>query len=121
MVDASLVYFAKTHGNLHAAYSAAKAFSGPVATVIAAAVAARVTAKFAFLQNETARQQAAIARDQLNFNLFEKRYKVYDQVYDLLCLLINCLVAEHCWDPVGLAFADYAYRFQRLRVAPQQE
>ena len=35
--------------------------------------------------------------------------------------LESCLVAEHCWDPVGLAIADYAYRFQRLRVAPQQE
>jgi NAD(P)-dependent dehydrogenase (short-subunit alcohol dehydrogenase family) len=25
-----------------------------------------------------------------------------------------CLVAEHCWDPVGLAIADHAYRFERL-------
>src|SRR4029079_9224253 len=26
----------------------------------------------------------------------------------------RCLVAEHCWDPVGLAIVDYAYRFERL-------
>ncbi|TDH58376.1 SDR family NAD(P)-dependent oxidoreductase [Dankookia rubra] len=23
----------------------------------------------------------------------------------------NCLVAEHCWDPLGLAIVDHAYRF----------
>ena len=26
----------------------------------------------------------------------------------------NCLVVEHCWDSVGLAIVDYAYRFERL-------
>lgn len=30
----------------------------------------------------------------------------------------SCQVAEHCWDPVGLAIADYAYRFQHLLAAP---
>jgi hypothetical protein len=30
------------------------------------------------------------------------------------------LVAEHCWDPVGRAIVDYAYRFERLR-APKAE
>ena len=33
---------------------------------------------------------------------------------------LSCLVAEHCWDPVGLAIADYAYWFQRLLAAPGQ-
>jgi hypothetical protein len=28
----------------------------------------------------------------------------------------RCLVAEHCWDPVGRAIVDYAYRFERLRA-----
>jgi hypothetical protein len=28
-----------------------------------------------------------------------------------------CLVAEHCWDPVGLAIVDYACRFERLKGA----
>ena len=26
----------------------------------------------------------------------------------------RCLVAEHCWAPVGLAVVDHAYRFERL-------
>jgi hypothetical protein len=25
-----------------------------------------------------------------------------------------CLVAEHCWDPVGLAIVQHAYRFKHL-------
>ncbi len=28
-----------------------------------------------------------------------------------------CLVAEHCWDPVGLAIVEYACRFERLAAA----
>ena len=31
----------------------------------------------------------------------------------------NCQVAEHCWDPVGLAIVEYAYRFERLRASAQ--
>ena len=34
--------------------------------------------------------------------------------------LVNCQVAEHCWDPVGLAIAEYAYRFQRLHAVSRQ-
>ena len=30
---------------------------------------------------------------------------------------LSCLVAEHCWDPVGLAIVEYAYRFERLTAA----
>ena len=31
----------------------------------------------------------------------------------------RCLVAEHCWDPVGLAVVEYAYRFERsMRPRP---
>ncbi|MBP0447320.1 hypothetical protein J8J14_21350 [Roseomonas sp. SSH11] len=36
-----------------------------------------------------------------------------------LSRFLNCLVAEHCWDPVGLAIVDYAYRFERLKGAVQ--
>lgn len=28
--------------------------------------------------------------------------------------VMSCLVAKHCWDPMGLAITDYAYRFERL-------
>ena len=31
----------------------------------------------------------------------------------------GCLAAEHCWDPVGLAIVEYAYRFERLRASAQ--
>lgn len=27
---------------------------------------------------------------------------------------INCLVAEHCWDPVSLAIGEYRHRFEHL-------
>jgi hypothetical protein len=38
-----------------------------------------------------------------------------------LTLLPLCLVAEHCWDPVGLAIVEYAHRFERLSaVAPRR-
>jgi len=26
----------------------------------------------------------------------------------------TCLVAEHCWDPVGQAIVDYSYCFEGL-------
>lgn len=29
----------------------------------------------------------------------------------------GCLVAEHCWNPVGLAIVQQAYCFQRLTAA----
>jgi hypothetical protein len=33
-----------------------------------------------------------------------------------LAKAIRCLVAEHCWDPVGLAIVEYGYLFERLRA-----
>ncbi len=33
---------------------------------------------------------------------------------------LGCQVAEHCWDPVGLAIAEYAHRFQRLHAVSGQ-
>jgi hypothetical protein len=67
-------------------------FAGPVATVIAAGAAVFVTwrlgrrqvaiaaqqATTAELQAATARQQADTALDRLRYDLFEKRYKIYD-------------------------------------------
>jgi transposase len=31
-----------------------------------------------------------------------------------LCARYRCQVAEHCWDPVGLAIVAYAHCFERL-------
>lgn len=33
----------------------------------------------------------------------------------------NCQVAEHCWDPVGRAIVEYAFRFERLIQARNGE
>jgi hypothetical protein len=57
-------------------YSAFKDFAGPVATVIAALAAAY----FAWQQSRTARRQADTAIDQLRFNLFQKRYEMYQRL-----------------------------------------
>jgi hypothetical protein len=35
--------------------------------------------------------------------------------------LAECLVAEHCWDPVGQAIVDYGYWFERLLASPSGE
>jgi CIC family chloride channel protein len=33
----------------------------------------------------------------------------------------KCQVAEHCWDPVGLAIVNYAYRFAHLTQTGQDK
>lgn len=62
-----------------------KDFSGPIATVVAAIVAAY----FVRQQWRTAEKQADTALDQLRYNLFEKRYAIYDDVKQLLRLLLD--------------------------------
>jgi hypothetical protein len=32
-----------------------------------------------------------------------------------------CLIAEHCWDPVGQAIVDYGYWLERLLASPSGE
>jgi hypothetical protein len=67
----------------------AKAFAGPFATIIASVVAVSITACYARLQWKTAEKQAETALDQLRYNLFAKRYAIYEDVKQLLKLLIN--------------------------------
>ena len=62
-----------------------KNFAGPIATIIASGVAAY----FVRQQWRTAEKQADTAIDQLRYNLFEKRYAIYDNVKQLLRLLLN--------------------------------
>jgi hypothetical protein len=85
-----------------ACYSVLKDFAGPVATIFAATVAACVAAYFARQQWKTAQQQADTAMDQLRFNLFEKRYAVYDAIRQLMALTVN--------QPT---LPDFDQRFQR--------
>jgi hypothetical protein len=69
----------------------AKTFAGPVATIIAAAVAAVITFVFNSRQLKIAKDQAAtadaqrkIAAARLNFDLYEKRYAVFEAARRLL-------------------------------------
>jgi hypothetical protein len=66
-------------------YSLLKDFAGPIATIIASITAAY----FIRRQWQTAQQQADTALDQLRYNLFAKRYAIYDDVKQLLRLLLN--------------------------------
>lgn len=66
-------------------YSFLKDFAGPIATIIASITAAY----FVRRQWQTAQNQAATALDQLRYNLFAKRYAIYDDVKQLLRLLLN--------------------------------
>ena len=91
-------------------YDALHDLAGPVATVIAAGVAVFVTwrlgrrqvtiagqrvqiaaqqARTAELQAEAARQQADTALDRLRYDLFEKRYAIYDAAKRLIVTLMN--------------------------------
>ncbi len=66
-----------------------KAFAGPAATIIAAVAAIFVTIFFSRLQWQTANKQAETALDQLRYNLFSKRITIYEDIKQLLKLLIN--------------------------------
>ncbi len=74
-----------------------KDFAGPLATIIASIIAA----VFIYRQWKTAEKQAETALDQLRYNLFEKRYAIYEDVKQLLILLLNkqefdtCQVDKH--------------------------
>src|SRR5262245_14401682 len=56
-----------------AIYEFFKDFAAPLATVIAAAVAAWITFRFSSRQTEISQSQADIALDKLKFDLFERR------------------------------------------------
>jgi len=69
---------------------------GPVATIIASITAALITWRFASWQAriaqqqaDTARQQANTAFDQLRYNLFEKRFAIYNTARELVVLVVN--------------------------------
>lgn len=79
-----------------ATYQIIKDFAGPGATIIASITAAWITFYFASRQVQVAEQQAAIAKqqadtalDQLRCNLFEKRYAIFEDMKELVRLLVN--------------------------------
>jgi hypothetical protein len=59
-------------------YQIIKDFAGPGATVIASGVAAWITWYFASWQAATASRAVDIAHDRLRFDLFGKRYEIYE-------------------------------------------
>jgi hypothetical protein len=71
-------------------YHVAKDFAGPVATIIAASVAAVITWKFNRAQRDIAQSQRDIAFDRLKYDLFERRYEVNDMVRRLFERLGKC-------------------------------
>ena len=103
-------------GNAHRAhrivdwYSFFKDFAGPGATVTASITAAGVAGYFAYQQAKTAKRQAETALDQLRFNLFEKRYAMYEQVKELIDLVIH-----QGWRP-GDDINYFAKAMQRCEV-----
>lgn len=66
-----------------------KDFAAPFATVFASLVAVGVTGYFAWRQSKTAETQAATAVDKLRFDLKDKRFAIYEDIKQLLKLLIN--------------------------------
>ena len=66
-------------------YDVLRDFAGPLATIIASSAALI----FVRRQALTAETQAETALDQLRYNLFAKRFAIYEDIQQLLRLLIN--------------------------------
>jgi len=70
-------------------YSYFKDFAGPVATIIAAAVAVGVTAVFQWRQSRIAQKQTDIAFDQLRRNVFDKGYEIYTAAREAIVIALD--------------------------------
>jgi hypothetical protein len=70
-------------------YYILKDFAGPVATIIASITAAIITWRFASWQARIAQQQANTTFDQLRYNLFEKRFAIYNTARELIATVVN--------------------------------
>jgi hypothetical protein len=98
-----------------------KTFASPIATIIAATAAVWVTYKFGSIQASLAKQQAQtagvqkdiaesqrnIAYDRLKYDLFEKRYEVYDAAKRLI---------EAIFAKTPIDVADLTIRKLRLKL-----
>lgn len=87
-------------------YQALHDFAAPVATVIAAGVAVLVTWRLGLRQAKIARQQAETASDRLWYDLFDRRYVVYEAAKNL----VEFTLTTHIVGPAE------ATRLQKLRV-----
>lgn len=57
-------------------------FAGPGATIIAASVAGTIAVIFSKAQRDIAFQQKEIAKEKLRLDLFDKRYKIYANLFE---------------------------------------
>lgn len=65
-------------------YDILKDFASPIVTFFAAIVAGLITITFARTQTRIAESQRDIALDKLKFDLFQKRYEIYEAAKQLL-------------------------------------
>jgi hypothetical protein len=72
-----------------AMYDVFKDFAGPIATIIAALAAVGVTAYFAWHQKRIAEAQASISKEKLRHDLFERRWAVFDSIFDFYEAMIS--------------------------------
>lgn len=63
-------------------YEILKDFAGPVATIVAAVAAVRVTAHFA-------REQARLASEKLRYDLFDRRLSIFNSIFDFYDAMIS--------------------------------
>ena len=90
---------------------------GPVATIIASITAASITGYFAWRQMQIARQQAATARDQLRYNLFTKRYEIYEAARKAVEITFekrdDDRMPNAALDPLFLKFEESRFVFEK--------
>jgi hypothetical protein len=70
-------------------YQVAKDFAPTIITAITGATALVVTYSFNKRQAATAQRAADIAHDRLRFDLFDKRYAIYQATKDLIRMVLN--------------------------------
>jgi hypothetical protein len=70
-------------------YEFFKDFAGPIATFIAAGVAAAITFFFNRSQTRFAKVQADVSIEKLNLDLFERHYAIYSSARQLVEYLVS--------------------------------
>jgi hypothetical protein len=75
-----------------------KDFAGLITALIASGVALYIACRFTSIQATAAERQAAIAHDKLKYDLFEKRYKIYNEAKELITYVIDHSQRNECKD-----------------------
>lgn len=66
-----------------------KSFAAPIATITASIVAGTIAVYFALHQKNIAFQQKEIAKEKLRLDLFDRRYKIYESIFNYYGALIG--------------------------------